>query len=95
MDDDFLFQLACECYEQDDPSDPALLTTFQREVRQMLLDDLRSFLVAYGRRIYNSQQAKIDRLMLEYEPDEMTPEQFQEWVDAQVVSEKQLEINFD
>jgi hypothetical protein len=34
-------------------------------------------------RTVNSQQAKIDRLMLEYCPDEMTDEQLVEWAKHQ------------
>lgn len=38
--------------------------------------------------IINSKQAKIDALMLEYCPDEMTPEQLEEWEKHQHVVPK-------
>lgn len=38
---------------------------------------------------WDMQQATIDRLMLEHCPAEMTPEQFQQWIDRQRPSSAQ------
>ena len=52
------------------------------------LDDARTFgwelELAYAESFVKAMQARIDELMLEYCPDEMTQEQFDEWERHQV-----------
>ena len=46
-------------------------------------EDFEALYLAY-RAKYEAVQAKLDELMLEYCPDEMTPEQIAEWARNQV-----------
>ena len=41
---------------------------------------------------HQAQQAEIDRLMLEYCPDEMTMDQLQQWEEAQQPSDTDLDF---
>lgn len=56
------------------PAEPARLASRA----MVLLADLRAYAERLEKRVA-AQQAKIDALMLEHCPDEMTPEQIEEW----------------
>lgn len=49
----------------------------------------------YDESVVHAMQARIDALMLEYEPDEMTPEQLKTWAAAQVPVPVPGNVTFD
>lgn len=67
----------CALTDEDMHSKPAIAAELAYRDRQ--LDELRAELAA--------KQMEIDRLMREYCPDEMTPEQLENWGDHQRVSD--------
>ena len=72
-------EMAHRIYQLEQQLENALngLTYFSNQV------DEKNQQLAEANKVIDSKQAKIDALMLEYCPDEMTYEQMQEWEDSQ------------
>lgn len=63
------------------PNDPLVWDDLHGYVRESARNRLAGWIAAY-----DMQQAQIDRLMLEFCPDEMTPSQRKRWAESQRIA---------